>query len=290
MDSDGWGRIVSISVYRSGFVYAAVHPTNPKWVKLGFTRLTPWSRLKSLSSTSVREPFTLHDARFMWDALSSEQRAHQWVERAGFPRQKEFFEIDVAEIAPLFDALEQHDHPSENKITVDQQWDQDFLDGLQNQYDDFDHHIMKAALNEWSEEDLQGRWKYTQNAGMRDLEERSAQGDPHASLLLAKKIAQEGVSLQNVRYCTTLALAAQKQGLEYAYIQALQWESLVNENVLPQYWECLWTWRERKIAGEDFPPLIDEVFEVEQHLSRHSPSRSKSWSSWCAGRPLKRSV
>ena len=275
---------------RSGFVYAAVHPTNPKWVKLGFTRLTPWGRLKTLSSTSVREPFTLHDARFMWDALSSEQRAHQWIERAGFPRQKEFFEIDVGEISPLFDVLEKHDHPPSNKTLNNQKWDQDFIDQLHNQYDDYDQHVMGSTLNEWSEEDLHGRWKYTQNNGIHDLEERSARGDPHASLLLAKKIAQEGVSLQNIRYCTTLVRAAQKQGMEHASLQALQWESLVNESVLPQYWECLWVWRERKIAGENLPPLVDEVFEVEQHLSRHSSARSKSWSSWCAARPLTRSA
>lgn len=274
---------------RSGFVYAALHPTNPKWVKLGFTRLTPWSRLKSLSSTSVREPFALHDARFMWDALSSEQRAHQWIENAGFTRQKEFFEIDKSEIASLLDVLEEHD--ALFRVTQPT-WvcNDDFLDQLSTHYDDYDHHIMQATLNEWSEEDLQGRWKYVQNSGMHDLEQRSAQGDPQASLLLAKKIAQEGVSLHNIRYCTTLALAAQKQGLLHASLQALQWESLVNEDVLPHYWEKLWEWREKKIAGENLPPLVDEVFEVEQYLSAHSSSRSKSWSSWCAARPLKRSL
>ena len=275
---------------RSGFVYAALHPTNPKWVKVGFTRLTPWGRLKTLSSTSVREPFTLHDARFMWDALSSEQRAHRWLEDAGFVRQKEFFEIDKSEIAVLFDVLEQHDHLPLVGQHGPHDVDEDFLDQLNSQYDDYDQYKVTQTLNEWSEEDLQGRWKYIQHNGVHDLEERSAQGDPTASFLLAKNIAKEGLSLTNVRYCTTLARAAEKQGMANASLQGLQWESLVDEAILPTYWEQLWAWREKKIAGEEFPPLVEEVFQVEQHLWRHSTSRSNSWSSWCAARPLKRSL
>lgn len=275
---------------RSGFVYAAIHPTNPKWVKIGFTRFTPWSRLKSLSSTSVREPFTLHDARFMWDALSSERRAHEWLEQQGFQRQKEFFEIDKSEISSLLDVLEQHDHLPRVVVSNMPAIDDDFLDQLQHQYDDFDHHTMQTALNEWSEDDLQGRWKYIQHMGEHNLEERSAQGDPAASMLLAKNIAKEGVTSANVTYCTTLARAAEKQGMMHASLQALQWESLVDSTVLPVYWEKLWAWREKKIAGENFPPLVEEVFEVEQHLWGYSSSRAESWSSWCAARPLKRSL
>lgn len=275
---------------RSGFVYAAIHPTNPKWVKIGFTRFTPWGRLKSLSSTSVREPFALHDARFMWDALSSEQRAHRWLEQHGFQRQKEFFEIDINEISALFDILEQHDHLPRAGVSSLPAIDEDFLDQLKHQYDDFDHHTMQATLNEWSEEDLQGRWKYIQHMGEHDLEERSAQGDATASLMLAKNIAKEGVTSANVKYCTTLARAAEKQGMMHASLQALQWESLVDPTVLPAYWEQLWAWRDKKIAGDNIPPLVEEVFEVEQHLWVHSSSRAESWSSWCAARPLKRSL
>lgn len=282
-----------MSKSRSGFVYAALHPTNPKWVKIGFTRFTPWSRLQSLSSTSVREPFTLHDARFMWDALDSERRAHQWLQDFGFVRQKEFFEIDKAEINHLFNVLEQHDRPILRKsaapINPDQITDE-FLDNLAHTYDDTDQRLMEENLVAWSTEDLSARWKYIQNDGVHHLEELAAQGDFAATFALAQYIAQQGVSVSNVRHCVTLAAAAEKQGLPCASLQGLQWDTLVSPDLLPLYWEQLWGWREKKMAGENLPAIVETVFEVEQHLSRQSSERSSSWSAWCAARPLKRSL
>ena len=221
---------------RSGFVYAALHPNNPNWVKIGLTRRTPWSRLKSLSTTSVREPFELFDARFMWDALASERKAHMWLEDNNIVRQKEFFEIDPLEVTELFNVLEEHDAARPPKIspkrknvlksTIDPEEDEnDFYDRLNKQYADIDETLVQQDLLDWRRCDLQARWKYVRQANAHDLEVMSSEGCAEASFALAEHIMQTEWSKHSSKHCVALALAAEKQGMPYASLQALQWKS-----------------------------------------------------------------
>lgn len=267
---------------RSGFVYAALHPQHDNWVKIGFTRLTPVSRLKSLSGTSVRGAFQLLDARFMWDALSAEKTVHQWLEQHGFPRQKEFFEIDPTEIEGLFDVLEQADALPAPVRVPSSQWE--------DMYDAHDDELVRKELLEWAQEDLNSSLKYIQHTGQQDLERRSAQGDGEASVLLATSLASQGVNESNVRLCSILMSAAEKQGQAGASLQGLQWETLVHAQMLPLLWEKMWAHRAQMERGEELPSLIKGVFENEQQLWHYSPSRSSSWGEWCAARLPKRSL
>lgn len=283
---------------RSGFVYAALHPNNPNWVKIGLTRRTPWSRLKSLSTTSVREPFELFDARFMWDALASERKAHMWLEDNNIVRQKEFFEIDPLEVTELFNVLEEHDAARPPKIspkrknvlksTIDPEEDEnDFYDRLNKQYADIDETLVQQDLLDWRRCDLQARWKYVRQANAHDLEVMSSEGCAEASFALAEHIMQTEWSKHSSKHCVALALAAEKQGMPYASLQALQWKSLFDESVLPILWSKMWPWRDKMANNEVVPETVTTVFAVEQQLWKSYPSRSASWTSWSSAPVLR---
>lgn len=284
---------------RSGYLYAAIHPTNEKWVKIGFTRLTPLSRLHSLSQTSLREPFILHDSRFMWDVLYTEKEAHSLLEKHNYKRQKEFFEIDKNEIKSFFNYLEEIDLKNYNNQVIrtslyDENISDEDFEKMINSFDDLS--FVEKDLVSWAQDDLDSRWKYIQQNGTRELERRSALGDFNSTIVLAKFIAIKGVSQSNIVYCQTLANAAEKQGLEEASLLGLLWKTLVDKESFNEYWPKINYWKEKMGQNEPVPDMVNEVFEVENVLSTNFPHRSASWSVWYSNSlsstslPLKRSL
>lgn len=273
---------------RSGYLYMLQHPEEKNWVKIGFTRLSPLSRLKSLSGTSVRTPFIFIDACFLWDVLSAEKKIHEDLVKMGFVRQKEFFKIDpndIIFIKNLFKEINENDDflykntYGEQKFLT-QKKDEN-LDEIQEEYtdDSYDDMCVEKELQEEYTDQLHSSYQYIKKYGLQSLEKKSSLGFEQASLSLAHYSVQTELNAYTLALAHVFFQAAYKQGNNEALLQYEQWKSLVYPEQLSHYWACLYPYRE-KIMESTASFYVQSIFQEEQDLWKIYPERAFSWSNW----------
>lgn len=82
----------------SGFVYLLTNRAFPGYVKIGYTRASPFDRAEELYTTGVPEPFTVYRAWYVFDAASAEQAIHMVLApRRSAQGAREFFAVTVDE-------------------------------------------------------------------------------------------------------------------------------------------------------------------------------------------------
>ena len=70
----------------------------PGYVKIGYTRGSPFDRAEELYPKGVPEPFTVHRAWYVFDAASAEQAIHiALANRRSAQGAHEFFAVTVEE-------------------------------------------------------------------------------------------------------------------------------------------------------------------------------------------------
>lgn len=268
---------------QSGFVYLARHPEHPTWIKIGFTRRSPYHRLQQLSGTSVRSSFEFIKGVFVWNAILSEKTLHQWLEQQNISKQKEFFEVDISKAQELLCDIEDYDarHHRTLKLTVvntptEEQWD-DFEKNLSS---DFDDYIAQQDVKAWNVFDLESHRKWKQALGQRQLEKLSSEGDAEASLILAEHIINISLDEQHWRHADCLYQAAVKQGEPAAQLRSAFWKTHGCPTSLNEYWALLHPWRDAMTNNQNVPDLVRQTFADEQQLWKSQPDRAQSFSEW----------
>lgn len=83
---------------KAGFVYVISSPSLPGIQKIGVTRrLSPYTRVRELSSSSLPEPFALNAYCFCDDAFDIESKMHSHFDSKRVSPNREFFYITVEE-------------------------------------------------------------------------------------------------------------------------------------------------------------------------------------------------
>lgn len=83
---------------KAGFVYVISSPSLPRIQKIGVTRrLSPYTRVRELSSSSLPEPFALNAYCFCDDAFDIESKMHAHFDSKRVSPNREFFYITVEE-------------------------------------------------------------------------------------------------------------------------------------------------------------------------------------------------
>lgn len=83
---------------KAGFVYVISSPSLPRIQKIGVTRrLSPYTRVRELSSSSLPEPFALNAYCFCDDAFDIESKMHAHFDSKRVSPNREFFYITVDE-------------------------------------------------------------------------------------------------------------------------------------------------------------------------------------------------
>jgi len=101
-----------------GWIYCLSNPAFPKLLKIGQTKNFPNIRAEQLYSTGVPYPFKIEFAKKINNYEKREKIIHSILERF-VPRvnpKREFFQVDVKDIKPIFDLLDGEDYfePSED--------------------------------------------------------------------------------------------------------------------------------------------------------------------------------
>ena len=91
---------------KTGEIYAAWNPLMPSLHKLGFTLQDAETRVKSLQTAGVLEPFTLVRHAQVPNARRFEKAMHIYFRDLRVYKRKEFFVVDADEINSFFDIVE----------------------------------------------------------------------------------------------------------------------------------------------------------------------------------------
>lgn len=79
------------------WIYVASNPSFPGFIKVGWTRNNPYTRLKELDTTGVPEPFALEYVACLSNAGELEKRVHECLDFCRVRKNREFFNIDVGD-------------------------------------------------------------------------------------------------------------------------------------------------------------------------------------------------
>lgn len=92
-----------------GFVYCFSNAMTPNIYKIGYTRNSPYKRLKELSSSSsVANEFEVIFYAETSEAMQTEMRVHSMFNACRVNRHREFFELKDEEIVELANYLEEN--------------------------------------------------------------------------------------------------------------------------------------------------------------------------------------
>jgi hypothetical protein len=88
-----------------GFVYLLLNPAFPKLLKIGRTVNDPHLRANELSTTGTPDKFLLLHSVFTKDCILLEELLHQHFDNKRYNKNREFFEVSVAEAITKIDQL-----------------------------------------------------------------------------------------------------------------------------------------------------------------------------------------
>jgi hypothetical protein len=96
-----------------GYIYAMSNKTMPGILKIGMTERTIEERLKEANGTFTLMPFVVEMSKKVLNCKEKEKCIHQILQSKRVNPKKEFFEVTIEEIKPIFDLMDS----VENQIT-----------------------------------------------------------------------------------------------------------------------------------------------------------------------------
>jgi hypothetical protein len=102
-----------------GYIYAMSNKSMPGILKIGMTERSIEERLKEANGTFTLIPFVVEISKYVLNFKEKERCIHQILQSKRVNPKKEFFQVTIEEIKPIFDLMDSFEKQNTKEIIQD---------------------------------------------------------------------------------------------------------------------------------------------------------------------------